>query len=136
LPIILFANFYLQILASTYPRVDINQLDPYVPGTTVEPYLSIHHPHNEIPNIPSRELATDEWPMGNITMESLHAMFEASNMPPRIRKGFLSFLRSDHFDKNEVCSPDDYKDNIKEQGDKAVCFLLYLFLFLFFVCTI
>jgi hypothetical protein len=113
--------FVTTAVITNYPRIDLNELPAFIPGTTVEPIVSIHHPNNPIPNLPSRELPTDEWPMGTITMEGLHAMFELSNMPPRLRNGFLSFLRSYYFRKSDVSSPTDYKETRKLQGEKAVC---------------
>jgi cytochrome b subunit of formate dehydrogenase len=108
--------------------------------------MSVHHvPNAGGDGIVGRGLQKNEWPMGNITMQGLHALFETSNLPHHHIKEYLAFLSSPFFQKEDLCDMKTYKKNVKKARTNAVriyyfvfvilCYFIFIFFFviLFFV---
>jgi hypothetical protein len=90
------------------------------PARLYEPYISKHHPRSDISSTPSRNLPTDNFAMGNVTMQCMHAFFVQYNITPRGVENLIDLLKSTHFKPTELTTAQEYKENLKLFSDKAV----------------
>ncbi len=95
------------------------------------------HTTEEVEGIASRGQQTQEWPMGNITMQCLHAFFETANLPSHQIKAWFAFLSSPFFEKQDICSIKTYEANVKKARTNAVrSYVFFLKFLLLFVCCL